>query len=239
MATMSRLIAYMMITLPGMSGGAILFDPSIPYVKGSANWRPDVLTPNQRLGKCRITAHDPAKGLAHFTEYDVGGPCNPADPGASLNWLRGLIEGGVVLGSKVGEINSGAPYVVLYVPLGSDAWTSSSFDVYIGKRTRCSVVSPGKLDHGTIPEHEADGHSTSITAELTCDGPADVVVTGEPRKIKMTNGQTSNILVNGKEKATIKADDGTTTFDISSTLSGPVSQPGAATGVGVLLYDVQ
>ncbi|MET5838223.1 hypothetical protein WIA58_09445 [Serratia marcescens] len=238
MATITRLIAYAMITIPGLCAGSILFDPSIPFIKGTAHWANEGLTHDQQPGGCRITAHD-TNGWAYFREYDIGGPCNPAEPGGSINWLRGLIAGGVVLGNKMSEIPAGSRYVVLYVPVGRDAWTSVSFDVYIGKRTRCSVVSPGKLDHGTIPEHEADGHSTSIKAELTCDGPADVVVTGEPRKIKMTNGQTSNILVNGQEKATIKADDGTTTFDISSTLSGPVSQPGAATGVGVLLYDVQ
>lgn len=213
------------------------FDPQTGKLSGhSGTWTETGSGWGSYTG-CTITMYTPRQW--YQVHYDIGaGSCDSGDRDTTWNWLRTQIQFGVIL-TKGGTNTEDLGRVGLRVGDRGIEWSIYSRDVQISETVSCKIEGPMVLDHGTISEKEAQGHTAGTQVELECDGPADVVVTGRPRNIKMTNGMISKILVNGKAQSKVHVGDGPASIDISSTLSGSVSQPGAATGTGVIQYEVQ
>lgn len=237
MHQLKHLLIILILHTTGSAQATLRFDPSTGHLQGDTvawqggqGWEPG------SFKGCQITMRTTNQSYTRI--YEVApGTCYPWDLPATMSWLKSQIRNGVGLAYR-GTVNPGRMHVAARTGSGTSIATTISYDVRIQERTSCLMDGPLVLDHGTLRENQVQGHNALTQARVTCDGPADVVVTGHPLHIKMTNGLDSKILVNGEDQLKVHVV-GTATIDITSTLSGTSTQPGAATGTGVLQYEIQ
>ncbi|RNW11444.1 hypothetical protein CAG37_008480 [Serratia nematodiphila] len=175
---------------------------------------------------------------SYYSWKKIDPNCYYADPEGSKAWLKNLIANGVQLQYAGPAVNAGNKVQIGNEVAGPASWRLVTSGVSLGSSVVCYMDGAILLDHGLMAENDAGGATTHSTATIDCDGEAEVKLTIKPSNVKMTNGMTARVLVQGKSSKKIKVGDGETTVDISSELNGKPEQAGAATGSTVLQYEV-
>ncbi|RTF39487.1 hypothetical protein D9B83_09825 [Serratia marcescens] len=212
------------------------FDKQTMTIVGTANWedRPGWGTPGAP-SVCFINLYIDD---AHYWWQKIDPNCYYDDPEGAKAWLKNMIANGIQLQYGGPAVNALNRMEIGNTVGGPDYWREVTSDVSLGSPVVCYMDGAILLDHGLMAENDAGGATAHATATIDCDGEAEVKLTIKPSNVKMTNGMTARVLVQGKSSKKIKVGDGETTVDISSELNGKPEQAGAATGSTVLQYEV-
>ncbi len=235
--TNTNVFVLTLILLAAPCRATINIDRTSGWTQGDANWGPIVSSPVSTMVSCDIFVQLP--DVAYQKVYKYGeGYCGVGMTDKEVfAWLHDVVRNGVFLVKRSGTTQ--IAHATARIGKGNSLVRTDTFDVAESTTAVCYMDGPLNIDHGTVSVQGVEGHKAVVLAQITCDGPAEVVVTGSPRSIKMNNGMTAKILINGKSTARVSVANGAVPIDISSTLSGVVSRPGGATGTGIIRYEVQ